>query len=78
MSTISDLLTLFDNGSYREFLERYPQEITSETETDNLLTARGIAFLRIGEAEKAVSCFNILLAKNPNNKETIIYQTCKK
>lgn len=76
-TTIPELITLFDNGSYLQFLEQYSNVVTSETEDDRLITAKGISYLRIGEPEKAIDCFNILLKNNSNNKEAIIYKTCK-
>jgi tetratricopeptide (TPR) repeat protein len=76
MTTISDLLTIFDSNLYSEFLEKYSEIVTPELETDNLITARGISFLRTGQPAEAVKYFELLLQKNPNNKESRLYHTC--
>lgn len=76
MSNISNLLSIFDSGEYSKFLLEYSSIITNDNENDNLITARGIAYLRIGEPENSIINFNKLLEKNPNNKEAIIYKTC--
>jgi tetratricopeptide (TPR) repeat protein len=77
MTTVSDLLTIFDSNLYSEFLEKYPEVVTPELETDNLITARGISFLRTGQPSEAVKNFQILIQKNPNNKESRLYHTCQ-
>jgi tetratricopeptide (TPR) repeat protein len=76
-SSISDLLTLFDQNEYSEFLSQYSQIVTPESETDNLLTAKGISYLRVGEGAEASKTFSQLVQKNPNNKEAKMYYTCK-
>jgi Flp pilus assembly protein TadD len=76
-STISDLLTIFDNNDYSEFLSLYPQVVTAESETDNLITAKGISHLRLGQGDEACKTFFQLIQKNPNNREAKMYYTCE-
>jgi tetratricopeptide (TPR) repeat protein len=75
ISKMSDLLSVFDNGEYSEFLKRYELEITPDIESEKLQIARGVAFLRTGDPQKASNILKEVIAKNPANNEALIFNT---
>ena len=68
---MTELLELFSQGKYSDFLAKYATGVPDESR--ELLTCKGISHMRTGDVDNAKQVFRQLLESNPDDKEVLIY-----